>query len=467
MKIDRYTKPMSLLLLTLPLVALLLFTSEDIWQAQEAPAPTAVSAVDCGVPLSQFWLSASDACVGKPFGFVCNGGFTPLAEPAGAVSNSLASVGALVDITQIDAMRTPPFQPTGVGGGLVWLRVAAEDSPLRFSGLMVGDVGIRDLTPDGFPNWQNFVVETIDRPERCETAPYSAFVVQSLPGSTSRVVINGVSLDVNGTSVVQTENAQTHFMALSGDLTLLTGGLRATIFAGQETTLVYAPGNYTAPQTAPAPAAAFRPERVQHLPTLLFDIPVVIPEAGVAATQGPVNLRTAPNTDAAILIQVPGGERLTLLARSPDGSWVHVRLADGQSGWMFAELLNADLEGVRSVYLETPAPLQRMGDLGQSAQVIAPNGVTLRAAPDISFATISVLPFGLKTTLLNRSPYSPWVKVDVDGTIGWVPLIALETRAIIEALLIDYDVPPPPEPTRIPGSFGNAFPNPNCFPNCG
>jgi hypothetical protein len=58
------------------------------------------------------------------------------------------------------------------------------------------------------------------------------------------------------------------------------------------------------------------------------------------------------------------------------------------------------------------------------------------------------------------------VKVDDSGKVGWVPLIAMETRAIIDALPVDYNVPPPPEPTRIPGSFGNAFPDPNCYPNC-
>ncbi|HEX2905922.1 MAG TPA: hypothetical protein VHO69_03630 [Phototrophicaceae bacterium] len=45
--------------------------------------------------------------------------------------------------------------------------------------------------------------------------------------------------------------------------------------------------------------------------------------------------------------------------------------------------------------------------------------------------------------------------------IGWLSLVALETQAIIESLPIDYDVPTPPPPTRVPGSFGNAFPDPN------
>jgi hypothetical protein len=65
-----------------------------------------------------------------------------------------------------------------------------------------------------------------------------------------------------------------------------------------------------------------------------------------------------------------------------------------------------------------------------------------------------------------RSPYSPWVKIESQGMVGWVALIALETQSIIEALPIDWDVPPPPEPTLVPGSWGGAFPDPDCFPNC-
>ena len=49
----------------------------------------------------------------------------------------------------------------------------------------------------------------------------------------------------------------------------------------------------------------------------------------------------------------------------------------------------------------------------------------------------------------------------VAGVVGWLALITLQTQAVIEALPIDYDVPPPPQPTRVPGSFGNAFPDPN------
>jgi uncharacterized protein YraI len=475
--------------LILILIALLLFafiTGESLWQvsvsqAQAEPTPAAttetISADVCGVPFGTFLLTASDACVGQPFGFVCNGGLRPIVQPEGAVSNSLAEVGSLVEAAVIESLQTSSLSSSGEQGGIAWLRIATEDSPLRFSGLLIGDVRLTDRTPEGFPNWQNFVVETINPQSMCAAAPASTFVVQSLPGQPSRVVINGMSLAIDGTLAIQTEtgvpdasSARTHFLAISGLTSLLTAGQTTQIFAGQEVSVTYVAGEFAIPVTAPGQPANFRPELVANLPILLFDFPVQVPQSGSAVTLGAVNLRTAPTTDAGVILQSNSAERLTILGKNPDGDpngvWYHVEMANGQTGWMFGDLLVVSGEVSRN-YIETPEPLQRMGDLGTVARVIAPNGVTLHNAPDLTFGSVGSVPFDQEVTLLNRSPYNPWVKIDAKGQIGWVALITLQTRAIIESLPVDYDVPPPPEPTRIPGSFGNAFPDPNCFPNCG
>ena len=68
---------------------------------------------------------------------------------------------------------------------------------------------------------------------------------------------------------------------------------------------------------------------------------------------------------------------------------------------------------------------------------------------------------GTTVRLLARSPYSPWVKVEVNGITGWLALVVLDTRAYLDAIPVDFSAPPQPTPTRIPGSFGNAFPDPN------
>src|SRR5512145_1477638 len=70
---------------------------------------TAVSAANCAPALDSFWVAASDACVGGPVGYLCNGGSAPQVEPEGAVGNALASAGAMVEISVVDAIRTLPL----------------------------------------------------------------------------------------------------------------------------------------------------------------------------------------------------------------------------------------------------------------------------------------------------------------------------------------------------------------------
>ena len=114
-----------------------------------------------------------------------------------------------------------------------WLRVAVENSQVVYSGLLIGDVKVHNVTPPDFPAWQALNVRTIDAPERCESAPYSTFVIQNpVPGQTARLVINGVSLDLNGTLAVQTTASETVFFTLSGEVRATAGGQQRSSVAG-------------------------------------------------------------------------------------------------------------------------------------------------------------------------------------------------------------------------------------------
>jgi hypothetical protein len=102
--------------------------------------------------------------------------------------------------------------------------------------------------------------------------------------------------------------------------------------------------------------------------------------------------------------------------------------------------------------------------LGKIGTIKVAQGGNLRRAPDVSFPVLQTLPEGTVVTLLSRSPYSPWVKVDAAGTIGWLALITLETRVAIPFLPVDYQAPLPPQPTPTPQfSFGggHAYPDPS------
>ena len=177
-------------------------------------------------------------------------------------------------------------------------------------------------------------------------------------------------------------------------------------------------------------------------------------------------MRAEPDLSAQLIGQVPPGELLTILGSNLAGDWLHVSLTSGISGWMFAELLNLNMVGNVSAYSATPVPPQRYGTLNTIARVRAPAGLNVRENPSTGFAAVMVLQNGTQVNMVARSPYSPWVKIaDEAGTIlGWVAVIALDTRSNINALPVDNNVPPPPvplAPTLGPGAFGNAFPDPN------
>lgn len=437
-----------------------LFLSGAVFVGAQSQGVEVTDAV-CSPALEMLWMEASSVCIGKPVGYICNGGTAPQAEPAGPVSNSLSSLGALVDAKVVEALHSPPLTLDG-GGGLVWLRLAQP----AFTGLLVGDVRVRNVTPPDFPAWQSMIVETGTTPLACGVAPNNAFVVQTPLNpetnlvQTSGIVINGTSLVLGGTVLIQTREAETLFVNLGGVARVLARGQEQPLLTGEQISVPYAPGDFTVPAGPPSAARPLDVALGANLPVGLLDRPLQLPQPGYVTTAGQVNLRAAPNREAALVLQIPAGEVMSVLGRNEAGNWLHVQLSSGLTGWMLAELLVQNTGVIQAVYEATPLPPQRYGALGTTAKVVAPAGLNLREAPDVQFGLIVTLPVGSSVNLLARSPYSPWVKVENGGIVGWAALIALETQAVINALPIDYNVPPPPAPTRIPGSFGNAFPDP-------
>lgn len=425
--------------------------------AQEGPGPS-ILAQQCQPTLITLWTHATEACVNKPEGYICNGGAAPQVEPAGPVANALAATGALVEIAAVDAIRTPRIATENGTAGIVWLRSPA---PRAYTALMIGEVSLRDVSPPDFPAWTSFVVETSELFPTCLAAPLSALVLQNRLGQVAQIVVNGASLTLNGTVLIHTDAGQTTFVALSGASSVLTFQQQQPLLTGQQLSVPHAPGDVSVTAGPPSAPLPFDPSMLQNLPVALFDRPVVLPQPGNVSTQGPVNLRSAPSIDAGVITQVPGGELLSVLGRNSDGTWYHVRRDNGETGWMLAELLAQNVGPITAVYEATPLPPQRYGEFATRGRVAAPAGINLRTGPDAVFPPLATLSDGAVVNILARSPYSPWVKVESSGFVGWVALIALESQVYFEALPIDPAAPPLPEPTRIPGSFGNAFPDPN------
>ncbi len=453
MKSERHYTPLAILIASCLLLTGTLFTV-----AQDSPMSSPAS------PLETFYANASRYCIGEPLGYFCNGGSPASAEPAGPISTSLSVQGSLVEVGVVDALQTTAFLSDCSSAGLFWMRVADT----TMSAVIVGETLLRDVSPEGFPAWQSLIVQTSEVESICPNAPRSSLIIQNaVRGQAIQVVINGASLELLGTALVQTLGTETIFITLEGQSRVITLGQPQPMVSGQMVRVPYNAGDFSRPNNVPGVATPYEPLLTHHFPVPLLDRAIIVPQPGYVATQGQVNMRSAPSTDAGVMAEVPAGQIMTILGRNSGGDWYHVRLQTGQSGWILGELLNHQHGSIEAVYDATPLPPQRYGNVGTLALVSAPEGVTLRDAPDISFVAIGSLPTGAEVILVARSPYSPWVKIEGGGMTGWVAMIALETQAIIESLAVDYDVPPPPEPTRVPGSWGNAFPDPRCYPNCG
>jgi uncharacterized protein YgiM (DUF1202 family) len=468
MPFSRYSRTalITVLLIGLAIGGMLIAAQDTILtpEATETPevAPTR-ELLECEATLEGLWALVSDACAAGPNGFICNGGSAPQARPTGQIANSLGAVGALVETDIVDAVQTLPIITEVVGGGVMWFR---WEEPHYVTGLIVGEAVLFDVSPEGFDPWTSMIVQTgTDRPD-CPTTPHNTFVLEAQPDIRARQVVNGVSIDITGAIVIRTIDDSTVFAALSGRNSVIVQGRELPLWTGQQVVVGYAPGNFSQPIGLVQETAPLDPSVIEYFPTGLLDQPVWLPQPGYVTTENTVNLRTEPSLQGGLIGQVPGGELLAVLGRNDEGDWLHVSLSNGISGWMFAELLNANLGNVDAVYAATPQPPQRFGELNTIARVRAPAGLNVRENPSLSFPAIGILQNGVQVTLLARSPYSPWVKVaDENGSeIGWVALIALDTRANVAALPVDTNVPPPPAPpppTQAPGSFGNAFPDPS------
>jgi uncharacterized protein YraI len=428
----------------------------------QQPAPT------CADYLTQFYSVATELCLSAPDNYVCNGGNSPIAEPIGPVSNSLGTLGAIVPLDALTSLHTSAFTPDGSNGGVVWIR--SEINQLR--GILLGDALIRDISPANTPRWSNIQLITQTPVDGCFATPPSSFTFQATERfEPIRLVINGATLDINGTITALTTPTETIFVVIEGVMRVSAYESSQLVLAGQEIRLPYINNDFSAPASIPPSPIPYTLSILANFPLGLLDRPAYLPQPGYVVTDARVNLRTGDSTRNEIIYEVPSGQIMTILGTNPAGDWYHVRLANGQTGWMSAEYLQRNHGAINSVYDDTPLPPQRYGELGNTARVVAMGGVVMRQAPDASFPSIMTVAVGTELELLGRSPYSSWVKVSAQGVVGWVALLALETQAIVEALPIDNAVATlvVAGPTVIPYPtviFGGAFPDPRCYPNC-
>ena len=103
---------------------------------------------------------------------------------------------------------------------------------------------------------------------------------------------------------------------------------------------------------------------------LVVALPSAEAAEGRLTSAANVRLRAQPSVDSSIVTEMPLGTALTELDGAQDGSWILVRAANGQEGWVSAALTRDVPAGQRLQVVENivQARLAREGD-GFPAQV--------------------------------------------------------------------------------------------------
>lgn len=186
-------------------------------------------------------------------------------------------------------------------------------------------------------------------------------------------------------------------------------------------------------------------------------------EAGVTGVVVPtangVNVRTEPNTEAAVIETVPLNAALPAVGRSADALWIMVELPGGGRGWLFraAIIPNASLDDLPVTEGEaaaTPAATPAAGTPEAATPEATPEAGTT-PAPSAAGATatvssivapiyaqasteaerLEVVPRGTAMAVSGRNEDGSWVQVlSRGGAVGWAPAGSVSVNVEITTL---------------------------------
>ncbi|HOW92139.1 MAG TPA: L,D-transpeptidase family protein [Anaerolineaceae bacterium] len=113
--------------------------------------------------------------------------------------------------------------------------------------------------------------------------------------------------------------------------------------------------------TSPVPATATATAAATSTPTSTpTPVPTFTPTATPEVVTNPkfdnVAIYTGPGEYYEVMREVDRSETLTLAAKLPNSIWVKVRMSDGQEGWVYTSLVNAEEIGLEQIINETPIP---------------------------------------------------------------------------------------------------------------
>lgn len=173
-------------------------------------------------------------------------------------------------------------------------------------------------------------------------------------------------------------------------------------------------------------------------PNLAAQLPVATPDnlPSVAVFNGG-NVRTAPNIRGLVIDQINAGERVTLLARNTDSTWLKIINQRQITGWVSRTLLTLSPNDLRNLPVSNetvPTPLpatvaalpppptpNATAPAVTGLTAIVFNGGNVRAAPNLQGQVLDQINARETVQLLSKTPDGNWYRItNVRGVTGWV-----------------------------------------------
>ena len=154
------------------------------------------------------------------------------------------------------------------------------------------------------------------------------------------------------------------------------------------------------------------------------------PSAGgepiATVTTGALNVRSGPGIGYEVITIVYEGDRLTLIGRNANTSWIQIRLPDGREGW------------VGNFYIRPETPLNTLpvtsGTASEPVATVTTGSLNVRAGPGSTFAVLTVVNQYQQMNMTGRNSNGSWVRVRVSGIEGWVSSAYITSSTPISSL---------------------------------
>jgi uncharacterized protein YraI len=130
-----------------------------------------------------------------------------------------------------------------------------------------------------------------------------------------------------------------------------------------------------------------------------------------------VNIRATPGINSGVLAIFPSGAQGTAIGRSPGNNWIQMQYQQ-TTGWVAAWLVvfSGDTSLLPVTTDMQPDPITT----NDPVLLFSPYNLNIRAEPNASARILGKLPFGTRVSALQRTSNSSWVRIDYNGTQGWV-----------------------------------------------